>query len=735
MTEGYAAGWRHLPAIAAALGFAWFATFVPAVTAGEAPMLVLPWVPSLGVEAAFRLDGLSLAFALLITGIGALVLVYAASYFRTDRRLGTLLATLSLFAISMLGLVTADDLVTLFVFWEGTTITSWLLVGFDHERAAARAAALQALVVTAAGGLALLAGLVLIGATTGTGRLSALGPLQASPAYPAIVVLVVLAAFAKSAQVPFHFWLPNAMAAPTPVSAYLHSATMVKAGVYLLARLAPVLGDTALWTGLLVPAGTATMLIGAVWALRQTDLKLMLAWTTLMALGLMTLLLGLGTPAAVTAAVAFLVVHALYKAALFLAVGMIEKGAGSRNYPDLGSLRRAMPVTTAVVVLAAAAMAGIPPFLGFVAKELVYEATLGSLLLTLAALLANALMVACAGIVALRPFAGPPRSPNPAPGDPGWGLRLGPMVLAALGLAFGLLPGLAEAWLIAPMHRAIAGASPEGHLALWHGAGLPLALSAATWALGAALYLGLDRIRDALAAAEPRLPRTEAWYDAALAGLFAAARLVTTRTQTGRMTGYLRATFLAFAFLVWGALLAGRIAWPAPDLASATFIDWTITAIIFASVVVVLLARSRLTAIAALGGIGSGIAFVFVLYGATDVAMTQLFVEILVVVFLALAMIRLPTAGTLPFNPLNAAIALALGLGTSVAVLAVLGTPLDPFLSRFFEAESYPGAHGRNIVNVILVDFRGFDTLGEISVIVIAAVSAIAVLTRGRRAP
>ncbi len=731
---------RALPALAAATGFAWFAGFVPQVAGGAPVELVLPWVPALGVELAFRLDGLSLAFALLITGIGALVLLYAASYFRADRRLGSLLLTLLAFAIAMLGLVTADDAITLFVFWEGTTITSWLLVGFDHERAAARGAALQALLVTAAGGLALLAGLILLGGVVGSWRLSTMtalgGVVQGSPLYPAILVLIVGAAFAKSAQWPFHFWLPNAMAAPTPVSAYLHSATMVKAGVYLLARLSPALGGTGLWSGLLVPAGAVTMLLASVWAMRQTDLKLMLAWTTLMALGLLTFLLGIGTPAAITAAMGFLVVHAFYKAGLFLAVGMIEKGAGSRDYPAVGGLARAMPVTTGAVALAALSMAGLPPFLGFIGKELVYEATTigATVALTAAALAANALMVACAAMVALRPFVGARRSPKDTPADPDAGLGAGPVVLGVLGLGFGLAPWLAEAWLVGPMTAAVAGAPPAGHLALWHGVGPALWLSLATWGLGALLYLGLDGIRDGLATVEPRLPRTEGWYDRGLAGLLALAALVTGAVQNGRMTRYLRGTFLAFGLLVWGALLVGTGGWPAT--ASAIFpIDVAIVAMILASIAVVLRTRSRLTAIAALGGVGSGIAFVFILYGAIDVAMTQLFVEILVVVFLALAMVRLPAAGDLPFSPLNALIAGGLGLGVALALLAVLATPLDLRLTEFFEATSYTQAHGRNVVNVILVDFRGFDTLGEISVIVIAAVAAVAVLRAKVRRP
>ena len=315
---------------------------MPEVARGEVPDFVAPWVPALGIDFAFRLDGLALAFALLICGIGAMVFLYAATYFRSDRRLGSLLLTLVAFAISMLGLVTADDAITLFVFWEGTTITSWLLVGFDHERASARAAALQALLVTGLGGLALLAGLLLMGGMAGTYRLSemnAMGEMfRASPLYPAIFWLVILGCFTKSAQWPFQFWLPNAMAAPTPVSAYLHSATMVKAGVYLLARLTPALGGTELWTWVLVPVGGFTMLLASVWAMRQTDLKLMLAFTTVMALSLMVMLLGVGTPEAITAAMAFLLVHAFYKAGLFLAVGMIEKGAGSRHYPAVAGL-------------------------------------------------------------------------------------------------------------------------------------------------------------------------------------------------------------------------------------------------------------------------------------------------------------------------------------------------------------------------------------------------------------
>jgi multicomponent Na+:H+ antiporter subunit A len=450
----------------------------------------------------------------------------------------------------------------------------------------------------------------------------------------------------------------------------------------------------------------------------------------------MTMLLGVGGALAVTAAMAFLIVHALYKAALFLAVGMIEKGAGSRDYRDVAGLGQAMPLTAAVALLAGLSMAGFPPFFGFVGKEMIYKAAgYAPLAVTVAALAANAMMVACAALVAVRPFLGAaPRAPKDAPADPGWALWLGPSVLAVLGLAFGLVPGVAERLLVRPMTLAVAGAPPPVALALWHGVNAALILSLVTFALGFALYAAIDRIRDALAAGEPSTPGTEAGYDALRTGLDWLAAAVTGRVQDGRMTHYLRRTFIVFAALLWGALLLGDgFSWPTGVRPIGLF-DLAVLLIMVASIVGVLRARGRLAAIAALGGVGAGVALVFVLYGAIDVAMTQLFVEILVVVFLAVAMVRMPPLGALGFDARNAAVAAALGLGVAGVTLAVLGTDLDRFMTTYFEETSYPVAHGRNVVNVILVDFRGFDTLGEIAVIVIAGVAAVAALTAGRRA-
>jgi multicomponent Na+:H+ antiporter subunit A len=342
------------------------------------------------------------------------------------------------------------------------------------------------------------------------------------------------------------------------------------------------------------------------------------------------------------------------------------------------------------------------------------------------------MMVACALMVAVRPFAGPRRSPKDRPADPGWGLWLGPAILGILGLILGLVPVLIEETFIARMVSDVAEVHLEGHLALWHGLGPALLLSLVTFALGGLLYASLDRVRDGLAAAEPRLPRTEAWYDRALAATLEAASSGTRALQNGRMTHYLRGTFFALGFVTLVALIAGETYWPAFALSPA-LIDWAIVALIVASIFVVLVTHSRLTAITALGGVGAGIAMIFVLYGAIDVAMTQLFVEILVVVFLAIAMVRLPPAGAIGFRIRDAAIAAFLGITVTLALLSVLAADPDPYLTTFFEEKSVPDALGHNIVNVILVDFRGFDTMGEISVIVIAGLAATAALLAGRR--
>jgi multicomponent Na+:H+ antiporter subunit A len=431
--------------------FTFFASLAGRIAAGQPVTVSYAWVPTLDVNLSFRLDGLSLLFSLLITGIGALIVIYAGGYLAAHHHLGRFYAYLALFMASMLGLVLADNVITLFVFWELTSLSSYLLIGFDHEREAARSAALQALLVTGVGGLAMLAGLLLLGRAAGSLELSnVLGAgeaIRAHPLYLAILLLILAGAFTKSAQFPFHFWLPSAMEAPTPVSAYLHSATMVKAGVYLLARLSPVLGGTEAWIAIVTLTGAATMLVGAAKALLETDLKRILAYSTVSVLGMLTLLLGIGTPRAIEAAMVYLLAHALYKGALFLVAGAVDHETGTREATRLGGLRRAMPITAVAAAAAAVSMVGLPPLFGFIAKELLYEATWGApdlaLVITGVTVLSNTLLMAVAVVVGIQPFAGQavstPKKPHEAP----WTLWLGPALLGGLGLIGGLFPQVA----------------------------------------------------------------------------------------------------------------------------------------------------------------------------------------------------------------------------------------------------------------------------------------------------
>ncbi|HKL88654.1 MAG TPA: proton-conducting transporter membrane subunit, partial [Salinibacter sp.] len=460
---GRQAGW------ALALGpvglFVWFLAYLPEATAGAGLREAVSWVPTLGVELSFLLDGLSLLFALLITGLGTLIVVYAGRYLDGHRDLGRFFVILFAFLASMLGVVLADNLLLLFVFWEGTSLCSYLLVGFKHESETARKAALQALLVTGGGGLALLTGILLLGTAGGSFELSTLltrgADVQAHPLYLPAFVLIAIGAFAKSAQVPFHFWLPNAMAAPTPVSAYLHSATMVKAGVYLLARLDPVLGGTGAWIWTLAVVGGATMLVGAIGALRHTDLKKVLAYSTLTALGTLVVLLGLSYDASIKAAIVFLLVHALYKSGLFLVAGSVEHGTGTRDLLQVSGLRSVLPWTALAAVLAGLSMAGLPPLFGFVGKELAYKAKLGvenlDWLLPTIAVTANALTVVAAGMLVLRPFFGSRRTPEGRNGhEVPLAMWIGPLLVGAAGLLFGIAPGL-MAELVAPAVAVVAG--------------------------------------------------------------------------------------------------------------------------------------------------------------------------------------------------------------------------------------------------------------------------------------
>ncbi len=722
-----------------ALLFADFARFLGPSASGQALEESWSWVAGLGVRLAFRLDGLSLLFALLVTGIGALVLVYGGGYLKGDPRLPRFYSAILFFMAAMLGLVLADDAIALFVFWELTSVSSYLLIGFDHEQEGARKAALQALLVTGAGGLALLAGLLLLGEIAGTLQLSALGAqseaIQAHALYLPALLLILLGAFTKSAQFPFHFWLPGAMAAPSPVSAYLHSATMVKAGIYLLARLNPALGGTDAWHYLVILAGTATLVTGAVLAYGQTDLKRLLAFTTLSALGTLTVLVGISTELSARAAMVFLLVHALYKAALFLGVGAIDHEAGTRDVRLLGGLARAMPLTAFAVVASALSMAGLPPFFGFLAKELFYEAKQEAPragdLLVMASFAGSAFVAAAAGLVAWRPFfgkeRGAPRRAHEAPPA----LWLGPVVLASLSVALGLFPDALAVPLVEPAASAMRGEHTEVVLHPWAGMSPAFVQSLLMLALGAALYAVHDRALGWLAP----LGKLAAWgpgraYQALMAGIVAVAKGQTRVLQNGILGWYLLVTIGTTVFL-GGYAFATRVG-PVPIGLDPVRLDEAAVALALAAgAVAVVRARSLLFAVAALGVVGYGIAVVFLLFGGPDLALTQFAIETLSVLLFVLVLRRLPPMRVLSPRSeriRDAVVALAGGVFMTALTLAAIAAPHPGVLREYFAATSLALANGRNVVNVILVDFRVFDTLGEITVLALAALGVIALL-------
>ncbi|MCB1508320.1 MAG: putative monovalent cation/H+ antiporter subunit A [Hyphomicrobiaceae bacterium] len=720
---------------------------VPGIAAGGRFLFSVPWVPSIGVGANFYVDGLSLVFAMLISGIGFFIVLYAGGYLKGHEHQGRFFSYILLFMAAMLGVVLADDVVTLFVYWELTSVTSFLLIGFDHRRQAARRAAIQALVVTGGGGLLLLAGLLLLSTVTGTLSVSAMlqmgDGVAASALYVPILLLVLGGAFTKSAQVPFHFWLPNAMEAPTPVSAYLHSATMVKAGVYLLMRLNPVLGDTLLWETILPVFGGATLLTGAILALRQTDLKLMLAYTTVASLGLLVALTGTSEAEIIKGAALYLVAHSLFKGALFMVAGTIDHEAGTRDLTKLGGLRAAMPITFAAALGAALSMGGLPPFLGFLAKEVMYHGTthhpdVWMVLLTGVLILGNALMFAAGFTVALRPFLGPkvetPRHAHEGP----FMLYAGPVTLASAGLLAGLLAHLTGVNIIGPLASAIVYRPVEVELHLWGGFNLALALSAVTLTLGALFYWKLACVRAVVASFLDLVGwGPDKGFDQFVGGLVGLSTRVTRVVQSGDLERYITLSFVFVAIVLVGGMSAfGE--WTgileAPDL---TFWEWAVILMALVGIWAVLVATSRLTAIVSLGIQGFAVALIFMLFGAPDLSFTQFMVETLSVVILALVLTRLSLVKSdhRPFWEAmkDGAIAVAGGVGFAGLLLTATSRPFNARLSDFFSEYSLQVAHGRNIVNVIIVDFRGFDTMGEIAVVMVAGLSILALVRHRAR--
>ena len=726
---------------------------------GQVLLTQAEWVPAIGLNANYRLDGLGLMFALMISGIGLLIVIYAASYLHHEDPAGKFYSQLMLFMAAMLGIVLSDNLLLMVVFWELTSISSFLLVGYwgSHPKkgADARAGARMALAVTGGGGLALLAGVVLLGQMAGTFELSTLlatpgliDRVQADSRYPLMLALVLLGCFTKSAQLPFHFWLPEAMAAPTPVSAYLHSATMVKAGLFLMMRLTPVIGGTDLFQGVVASVGLFTMVFAAFVAIFKHDLKGLLAYSTVSHLGLITFLIGLSSPLAAVAAIFHTLNHACFKAALFMGAGIVDHGTGTRDMRKLGGLMALMPVVGTLALLAAAAMAGIPPFNGFISKEMMLEQALqggpamwGSLgwavpvLATLGGLFSMAYSLRLVHDVF---FNGAPKDlPVSHPHEPPLGMKAPVMVLVAACVAVGLLPMTVAGPLVVAASSAMLGApAPDFQLSLWHGFNLPLLMSAMAVVGGAVLYFGLaggGRLHRYL----PRNISGQRLFTQGVDALFGLAGRFTGRLENGSLQRY-AAWMMASAVAVaaWpllrgaaggeGLVTGTRALLPATPLAAVLWLLLAATC-----VALVLGHHQRLRAVVLVGVVGLVTSITFLAFSAPDLALTQLSVEVVSTVLLLMGLALLPQTtpreSSAARRSRDAVLALAGGGGLAWLSWLVMTRDHDSIAWYFLE-KSVPLGGGTNSVNVILVDFRGYDTFGEITVLGIAAVGVLGLL-------
>jgi multicomponent Na+:H+ antiporter subunit A len=719
----------------------YFVSLLPRVAAGEKLLYSYPWIPSMGIHLDFNLDGLSMVFCLLITGIGILIFWYASSYLKRHPYLDRFYGYLCMFMGAMLGLVLSDNVLALFVFWELTSITSFFLIGFNNTEEASRKSSLLALSITGGGGFLLMVGFILMGNISGTysivEMLQQRGVFQSHALYGLLLFFICSGAFTKSAQFPFHFWLPGAMKAPTPVSAYLHSATMVKAGVYLLARLSPVLGDHVYWQTTLLLAGGITMLYGSFHAIIKTDLKGILAYSTVSALGMLVFLIGIGTAEAFTAAAVFILVHALYKAALFLVTGVIDHETGSRDVTKLSGLGRVMPPLAVAGFLAALSGGGIPLTFGFIGKDLIYEATQGGgthmIALTAAALFTNILLLYAGFVAGIKPFTGKLPEVYQEVHLPHVAMWFPPLLLGLLSLFLGLFPGVLDYSVVGPVVEVMHGTAENVHLRIWHGFNLTLLLSAITLVVGIGLFLVLKP------AYQWQLLAHKFDVIAPLQLITGAARGVERFSYwyTQMMqNGYLRMYIMSIVVFLSGLLgfkffNSIRFHIDLAYLTEITAYEMAVTGVMLLAIFRTVFTSSRLTAVASMGVVGYCICLLFVFYSAPDLAMTQFTIDTLTVVLFVLVLFKLPpflnTQNT--FSRIrDGIVAVALGTIISLIALEVLDEPVNKEISYFYAENAYVQAKGKNVVNVILVDFRGIDTLVEISVLTIAAIGVYSLL-------
>ncbi|MBN2629860.1 MAG: monovalent cation/H+ antiporter subunit A [Rhodobacteraceae bacterium] len=710
----------------------------PAVLRGEVVQTRIDWIPSLGLNANFFLDGLGLLFAGLILGIGLLIILYARFYLSKSDPMGEFYSYLMLFQGAMVGIVLSDNILLLLVFWELTSLSSFLLIGFWKHLPEGRQGARMALAVTGGGGLAMIAGMLILGGIVGSYDLTVIlenkDAIQSSDWYLPALILILLGCFTKSAQFPFHFWLPHAMAAPTPVSAYLHSATMVKAGLFLMARLWPVLAGTDAWFYIVATIGLVTMVMAAKIALFKDDLKALLAYSTVSHLGLITMLLGFGTVEAATVAMFHILNHATFKASLFMSAGIIDHEAHTRDLKRLGGLRTLMPITFAISIVAALSMAGIPPLNGFLSKELMLEEAAHTVwggspwVLPALATIGALLSVAYSFRFIAHTFLGPVRNDYPhTPHDPGFGLWAAPAFLVALVIVIGLAPMGAAAWLVNASASAATGEVVTVKISHWHGLYAPALWMSLAAIGGGLMLLGLHPRLMALRDATPR-PDAKRIFDAIIEPMAALSARITDALHDGALTRYVGIGTLAIAAVSYFAFESGTHAagtralmpiHPVPTL------GWL--ALVSATIAIVIYHRNRLLTLVLVGIIGLMISVGFAYFSAPDLALTQILVEVATVILMLLALNFLPKTtpreSTAARRGFDIGVAAVAGVGIAALSYALMTRDFAfPTIADYHIANAKPEGGGTNIVNVILVDFRGYDTFGEITVLGIAAI-------------
>jgi multicomponent Na+:H+ antiporter subunit A len=769
-------GWFVLPL--PIVLFSYFLTFLSTTRHNDRISESMPWIPSLNVDFKVMVDSLGLLFALLITGIGSLVVFYSIYYLSKEQeKLNTFYVYLLLFMGAMLGVVLSDNLIVLYMFWEFTSFSSFLLIGYWYNREKSRYGAQKSMLITVLGGLSLLGGIVLLYLLTGSFNISEIAKqvshLYQDPLFILALLLFLLGAFTKSAQFPFHIWLPDAMEAPTPVSAYLHSATMVKAGIYLVARMSPIFAESPLWLWLVAGFGIVTLFWGSFSAVKQTDLKAILAFSTVSQLGLIMSLLGVGAAAlhfdsigdgfytvATAAAIFHLINHATFKGSLFMVVGIIDHETGTRDIRRLGGLMNLMPITFTLAIIGAFSMAGLPPFNGFLSKEMFFTGMVRiaefdlfhldtyGILFPILAWIASIFTFIYSMMIVFKTFTGKyqpeklERKPHEAP----FGMLVPPIILASLVVIFGIFPNILSHSLIEPTMASILPSLLKEagvfrvHISFWHGVTLELLMTIGVIILGIVLYKTLPRWKRIYGLFPEKLTLNKL-YD-----------FIVDRSQTGAMkitkgymNGFIR-TYLVYIFSFFIFILGYTLYWKdafkfeLSNTSSIGIYEMILALIIAIGAITILFAKSRLTSIILLGAVGYTVALFFVLFRAPDLALTQLVIETVSVALFLLCFYHLPkfkrNEERIGFKALNALISVGVGAIVTLIALSAHSNKMFPSIAEYYIENTYKKAGGENMVNVILVDFRGFDTMFEICVLGIAALGIFAMiklrLTRGK---